>query len=248
VSVWTTAGIFADGTFDDPENARIIYLAAGGLLLVAVALGVGTWMWWRNAKVEHPALGPLEVMGSRRWWRSDFNDRRRRLDAARPAHETDDVADEAAAAAHIDLESVMTRDDPQNFDDLLDPDAAVPAPEAAPVVEPVAAPAPEAVEAVEEPKAAADEPEADAVVDAEVVDAAEEPFAEPVAEPVAEAAEEPEQLELVAIAEAVPPRPTIITVDTAPKRTEAVDEAADEAVDADPTPVPIDPLLRLQID
>ena len=212
MSVWTTAGIIADGTFDDPENARIIYLAAGGLLLVAVALGVGTWIWWRNAKVEHPALGPLEVMGTRRWSRSDFNDRRRRLDAARPPHEDDEVADTAVPAAAIDLESVMTRDDPENFDDLLDPDAA-PAPEAA----------------------AAPEPVAEAAVEAE-------PAPDSVPEP------EPEQLELVAIAEAVPARPAIITVDTAPKRPEPGDDLADEAESADPTPSPIDPLLRLQLE
>lgn len=210
MSVWTTAGIIADGTFDDPENARIIYLAAGGLLLVAVVLGVGTWIWWRNAKVEHPALGPLEVMGTRRWSRSDFNDRRRRLDAARPPHESDGDADTAVPAAAIDLESVMTRDDPENFDDLLDP---------------VAAPTPE--------------PETETVVEAESVEAA---------EPVVEAEPEPEQLELVAIAEAVPARPAIITVDTAPKRPEPGDDPSVEAESADPTPVPIDPLLRLQLE
>lgn len=216
MSVWTTAGIIADGTFDDPENARIIYLAAGGLLLVGVALGVGTWIWWRNAKVEHPALGPLEVMGSRRWWKSDFNDRRRRLDAARPLRDAagDGVTDDAPGPAEpFDLDLVMTRDDPQNFDDLLDPDAA-------PVVAPVAHGASDADEVVAE----------------------QEP------EPAPEPAPEPEQLALVAIEEAVPPRPAIITVDTAPKRAEPEPEPEPEAKDSDPTPAPIDPLLRLQID
>ncbi len=216
MSVWTTAGIIADGTFDDPENARIIYLAAGGLLLVGVALGVGTWIWWRNAKVEHPALGPLEVMGSRRWWKSDFNDRRRRLDAARPLPDAagDGVTDDAPGPAEpFDLDLVMTRDDPQNFDDLLDPDAA-------PVVAPVAHGASDADEVVAE----------------------QEP------EPAPEPAPEPEQLALVAIEEAVPPRPAIITVDTAPKRAEPEPEPEPEAKDSDPTPAPIDPLLRLQID
>ena len=219
MSVWRTAGIIADGTFDDPENARIIYLAAGGLLLIAVGLGVGTWIWWRNAKVEHPALGPLEVMGSRRWSRSDFNERRRRLDAARPAHEADSADDAAAAevvVAPIDLESVLTRDDPENFDDLLDPDARA---------EPPADPVPVAVSEAE-------------------------PVAEAAAEVAAESEPEPEheQLELVAIAEAVPPRPAVITVDTAPKRAEPTDDTVTEVTDGDPTPVPIDPLLRLQID
>lgn len=216
MSVWTTAGIIADGTFDDPENARIIYLAAGGLLLLAVALGAGTWFWWRNAKVEHPALGPLEVMGTRRWWKSDFNDRRRRLDAARPLPHADgdDVADGAPVPAEpFDLDLVMTRDDPQNFDDLLDPDAA-----------PVRAPA---------------------VDEAPVVD---EAVAEREPEPAVEPEPEPDQLALAAIEEAVPARPAIITVDTAPKRAEVAAEPEPEAADSDPTPPPIDPLLRLQID
>jgi hypothetical protein len=221
VSVWTTAGIIADGTFDDPENARIIYLAVGGLLLLAVGLGLGTWYWWRNAKVEHPALGPLEVMGSRRWWRSDFNDRRRQLDAARPPHDTDGdgVPD---AADPVDLDLVMTRDDPQNFDDLLEPaavGAVADADETASADEPVVA----------------DEAEAEAASEQEVA---------PESEPEPEA----EQLALLDIDEAVPPRPAIITVDTAPKRPEAESEPEPEVKDSDPTPVPIDPLLRLQID
>lgn len=231
MSVWTTAGIIADGTFDDPENARIIYLAAGGLLLVGVALGVGTWIWWRNAKVEHPALGPLEVMGSRRWWKSDFNDRRRRLDAARPLPDAagDGVTDDAPGPAEpFDLDLVMTRDDPQNFDDLIDPDAV-----------PVAA-----AVAVADVDAAA--PVVAPVADEESV--ADEVDAEQVPVPVPEPAAEPEQLALVAIEEAVPPRPAIITVDTAPKRAEPEPESEPEAKDSDPTPAPIDPLLRLQID
>lgn len=232
MSVWTTAGIIADGTFDDPENARIIYLAAGGLLLLAIGLGVGTWIWWRNARVEHPALGPLEVMGTRRWWRSDFNDRRRRLDAARPLPDVDGDADAdgvAGPAEPFDLELVMTRDDPQNFDDLIDPDAA-------PVVD--AAPAVAAAVAVDA-TSPADEP------------VVEEPSAEePAGELAASdgAADEPEQLALAAIEEAVPPRPAIITVDTAPKRAEVAAEPEPVVKDSDPTPAPIDPLLRLQID
>lgn len=234
MSVWTTAGIIADGTFDDPENARIIYLAVGGLLLMAVCLGVGTWFWWRNAKVEHPALGPLEVMGTRRWWRSDFNDRRRRLDAARPLHDTDGdgVPDTPATADPVDLDLVMTRDDPQNFDDLIEPAAAGAVAAAVMTDEPVSADEP-AIEPVGETvEPVADEPVAEAAT------VAPEPAAEP----------EPEQLALVDIAEAVPPRPAIITVDTAPKRAEPEVEPEPEAKDSDPTPLPIDPLLRLQID
>ena len=121
MSVWTTAGLIADGSFDDPENARVIYLAAGGLLLLAVLLGLGTWLWWRSAKVEHPALAPLEVMGTRRWWKGDFTERRRRLDEVRPVH---DDGTGLEPEVHVDLDQVMVREDPHSFDDLLDPVAA----------------------------------------------------------------------------------------------------------------------------
>ena len=56
-------GLIAEGNFQDPHNARLLYLASGGLLLLGLALGIGTWLWWRSSKVEHPALGPLEVIG-----------------------------------------------------------------------------------------------------------------------------------------------------------------------------------------
>lgn len=79
-----STALLAEGNFADPTNARTVYLAAGGLLLLAVVLGVGTWLWWRSAKVEHPALGPLEVMSRRNWKLDDFSGRRRRLDDARP--------------------------------------------------------------------------------------------------------------------------------------------------------------------
>ena len=51
--------------FTDPEHERLIYLAAGGLVLLGVVLAVVTVMWWRGTKGEHAALAPLEVMGDR---------------------------------------------------------------------------------------------------------------------------------------------------------------------------------------
>ena len=74
-----------NGQYSDPETARVIYLLSGGLVLMAVALAAGTVWWWRSSKTEHPALGPLEEMGTRRFWKSDYSDRRRRLTDARPA-------------------------------------------------------------------------------------------------------------------------------------------------------------------
>ncbi|MEQ1701716.1 MAG: hypothetical protein ABMA25_16525, partial [Ilumatobacteraceae bacterium] len=109
------AGALWGTQITDPENERTIYIAAGGLLMLAVALLVGTVWWWRNSRVEHPALGPLEVMGTRSWWKGDWTARRRRLDEVRPA-----AADSSAADEEVDLSAVATSD-ALPFDDLVDP-------------------------------------------------------------------------------------------------------------------------------
>ncbi len=104
--------------FEDPERARVIYMAAGGLVLVAVLVVVGTVWWWRSAAVEHPALGPLEVMGTKSWWNGDHSDRRSQLDSVRP-----DGAEPGDSSLIVPdpvdlLEADRTR--PLDFDDLLD--------------------------------------------------------------------------------------------------------------------------------
>lgn len=117
VSEWTSAGLLAAGQFTDTRHARLIYLAAAGLFVVGVALALGTWWWWRSAKAEHPSLGPLEVMGTRRWRRSDFTERTRRLDAVRPL-----PSDAAAPVVPelVDLDGVLNREHPHDFGDLLE--------------------------------------------------------------------------------------------------------------------------------
>lgn len=107
----------AAGQFTDTRHARLIYLAAAGLFVVGVALGVGTWWWWRSAKVEHPALGPLEVMGTRRWRRSDFQERARRLDAVRPLP---NEAEAPAVPELVDLDGARHDEHPHDFGDLLE--------------------------------------------------------------------------------------------------------------------------------
>lgn len=106
--------------FDDPENARTILLMAGGLVLLGLLVAAGTVWWWRSTEVEHPALGPLEVMSTRQWWNGDYTARHRRLEAARPVG-----AEVAAAPADepVDLQAVERADPPQ-FDDLADAPAA----------------------------------------------------------------------------------------------------------------------------
>ncbi len=106
-------------TFNDPENARIILLMAGGLLLLGALVAVGTFWWWRASRVEHPALGPLEVMGSRSWWRGDYSTRRRRLEAARPTGAEPAGASAPRSGEPVDLEAAALAR-PSHFDDLLE--------------------------------------------------------------------------------------------------------------------------------
>lgn len=70
--------------FTDPENARLVWIASGGLALVGLALLIGTVLWWRNSRVEHPALAPLEVMSGRRFFKAADGEQRRMLDEVRP--------------------------------------------------------------------------------------------------------------------------------------------------------------------
>ncbi|MEN9822309.1 MAG: hypothetical protein RLZ04_735 [Actinomycetota bacterium] len=83
-------GIIAEGTFTDPENSRRIMIAVVGLLVVAAVVLVGTVVWWRRARVEHPALAPLETMASRRYASADADGRSEMLDEVRPTD--DDLA------------------------------------------------------------------------------------------------------------------------------------------------------------
>jgi hypothetical protein len=218
-------GVVAEGSFSDPDNARIIYLTVAGLLLLALALAVGTWWWWRNNKVEHPALGPLEMMGTRTWQKSDFNARAKRLEASRPAnaiHEAEPMRDE------LDLD-VLGRLEPAQFDDFSDLLPVAPA-EAAVVAESGV------VDAVEPgADAVAAEPELEAVVEAAAEPVVE---AEPVvqAEPVVEA--EP-------VAEPERVKRGVIVIDTAPPEPAALQLAFAEPADLDGEDDDhFDPLLR----
>ena len=103
--------------FEDPERARVIYLAAGGLVVVALLVVVGTVWWWRSAAVEHPSLGPLEVMGSKSWWKGDESDRLNRLESVRPdGAEPGDMS--LIVPDPVDLlDTDRTR--PIDFDDLV---------------------------------------------------------------------------------------------------------------------------------
>lgn len=115
----TVGFVLLADTFDDPENARIILLSAAGLVILGLLIAAGTVWWWRSSEVEHPALGPLEVMSSRSWWKGDYAARRRRIEDARP--EGAELVDPPAAAPSdpLDLKASALAS-PQEFDDLLE--------------------------------------------------------------------------------------------------------------------------------
>jgi hypothetical protein len=123
------------GDFSDPTNERIIYLSAAGLAVVGLALLVGTIVWWRRARQEHPSLAPLEVMGGRAWGKAPEGDRRRRLDQVRRSG-AEALGDGSTAAEPVDLEALV-RSVPEDFDDLREPSAVIALP--APVGEPISA-------------------------------------------------------------------------------------------------------------
>lgn len=237
-------GILAEGTFEDPQNARIIYLAVGGLLLLAIVLGVGTWYWWRTSKVEHPALGPLEMMGTRTWRKGDFNSRVRHLEDARPAnaiHEAEPVDDHD----ELDLDALGKQELAQfdDFSDLL-PAAAG----AAPVALVAAATASEAPADVQ--SEIADEVAAETAAEPSV-NASDAPVGETVPDaPEAVETSVPEVAEVVEEPVVVPAKQGVIVIDTAPSSVAAQqltfeEPAAEPSADDDPDH--FDPLLRLNI-
>jgi hypothetical protein len=121
--------------FNDPTNERLIYLSAAGLVLVGLGLLVGTLIWWRRGRQEHPALAPLEVMSGRAWATAPEGERRRKLEQVRLSGAAGSVA-EPVGSEPVDLEALV-RNVPQAFDDLKEPSPVVAVPA---VAEPIADP------------------------------------------------------------------------------------------------------------
>jgi hypothetical protein len=105
----------------DTAADRTVYLVAAGLVVLGIALAVATVWWWRSTRPEHPVLGPLEVMGERRFRRSADSERRQLLSSARPpgAEPSDPVR---ADPEPVDLTG-LAESAPAGFDDLLADDA-----------------------------------------------------------------------------------------------------------------------------
>jgi|GEM_PF-1622247 len=105
-------------TLTEEQVTQRILLTAGGLVLLGLALLVATIWWWRATREEHAALGPLEVMGMRRWRRASDAERRRLVAEARPPRAR---AVAPAVPEPVDL-AVLSAQRPQGFDDLRELD------------------------------------------------------------------------------------------------------------------------------
>ena len=102
-----------------PDQRAPDLSVGAGLALVGLALLVGTILWWRRGRQEHPALAPLEVMSTRRGRRPPkatvaVGSIRFAWPVPRQAVEEPIVADP------VDLQALV-RSVPQAFDDLREP-------------------------------------------------------------------------------------------------------------------------------
>lgn len=112
---------------DDAANRTVVMLVIG-LVVLGVALLAITFWFWRTSRPEHPALGPLEVMGSERFWRRDAVEQLELLDSARPAGAEPERSVAHALLPHgprptpQDLDAQLAElGVPLSFDDLQDP-------------------------------------------------------------------------------------------------------------------------------
>ncbi len=87
----------ASDDIGDPSATRTVYLTT--VILVLLGLALGTLAVWlvRRTRPEPELFAPLETMDTRAWRKMDADERRRQLDAVRPAG--------ALPVAHDELES-----------------------------------------------------------------------------------------------------------------------------------------------
>jgi len=85
-SSWAASGLFT-AAINDTSNTRKLQIIAGGLAALGVFLLLFTVWFWRSSRADHGALGPLEVMGARRWRRAPMNEQINKLAEVRPAGE-----------------------------------------------------------------------------------------------------------------------------------------------------------------
>lgn len=116
-AAWGSAGSLG-AELTESQAAFRVFAAAGGLVLLGLVLLLLTIWWWRGTRPESPALGPLEVMGDRKWASAAESERRRLLEEFRP--EGAEPMNLYVEPEPVDL-SVLAREVPPNFDDLREP-------------------------------------------------------------------------------------------------------------------------------
>jgi hypothetical protein len=111
-------------TVSDSGATTTVRLVVLVLVVLGLALTAVTVWFWRATRPDHPALGPLEVMSSRRFARLGDLEQQRRLDAARPEGAEPERRSRSAIAAEergrklaAELQELV-ESTPEGFDDL----------------------------------------------------------------------------------------------------------------------------------
>lgn len=126
--VWASAATASAQELDtesvgDSGATTTVRLVVAALAVLGVLLALFTVWFWRATRPEHTALGPLEVMGERRFARLGALERQQRLDAARPEGAEPERARSVVVAAERDrllaseLQEIVEAT-PEGFDDL----------------------------------------------------------------------------------------------------------------------------------
>lgn len=111
-------------TVGDSGSTTTVRLVVLLLVLLGLVLTAVTVWFWRSTRPDHPALGPLEVMSSRRFARLGALEQQRRLDAARPEGAEPERRSRSAITAEArgrqlaaELQELV-ESTPEGFDDL----------------------------------------------------------------------------------------------------------------------------------
>jgi hypothetical protein len=148
------------------------FVLASALVVLGIAMICVTVWLVRATRTDTPALGPLEVMGDRRFHRDDAEARQRALTAARPAGAP-------APAPMLEPDEVVAELPPAPGDDVLPP----------------VTPEPVAADATAEPAASEPEERADPVPASPDAVTGEEPVVIADGEPLDEPLDEPQPAE-----------------------------------------------------
>ena len=115
--------VLADSV-NDSNSTRNVYLLAGGLAVLGIALLVITIWFWRSTRPEPALLAPLEIMGERKFRQLEVIQQHKLLDSVRPQDARTlrwgTVQGDPIEAVVIDLEAAA-RSRVIDFDDLREP-------------------------------------------------------------------------------------------------------------------------------